>query len=194
MSGLGAELSVRDRVVQIVDDEEIEQAVVVEVEPSGGDGPRLAEFWDDSGYARFRGDIGEGAIAVVVEELIAVHAGDVEVDEAIVVVIASGNAHGVAGALESCFFGHVGEGAVTVVTVETIPIARIRLFEGGDCGAVGEEDIQKAVVVEVEESYAPYHGFESVALGAEAVLEDEIDFGSVDCVFELDWEFCGGVF
>ncbi len=48
-------------VLHVVDDEEIELAIVIVVEPCGGGGP-VAVVAD----AGFLGDVGEGAVAVVV--------------------------------------------------------------------------------------------------------------------------------
>ena len=55
--------------------------------------------------------------------------GDVEVFEAVVVVVADGDAHAVADALEAGLFGDVLEGAVLLLVVEAVPV-----FGTGFCG------------------------------------------------------------
>ena len=63
---------------------------------------------------------------------------------------------------------------------------RGRFFERRNCCSVGEEDIEQAVIVVIEESYTADHGFERVALGADAVLESELDLGCLNYVLKLD--------
>ena len=66
---------------------------------------------------RFFADIGEGAVAIVAIENRASVGGDEEVGEAIVVVVARGDAHAEGAAGDAGGPGHVGEGAVAVVLV-----------------------------------------------------------------------------
>ncbi len=78
--------------LQIVDDDEVEQAVVVDVDPGGGDGPERAVLGVGLVEAGFGGDVGESSVAVVVIERVAVDAGDEDVFVAVVVVVADGDA------------------------------------------------------------------------------------------------------
>ena len=73
------------------------------------------------------GDVGEGAVAVVVVERVVMHAGDEDVGMAIVVVVADGHADVEAGAGEAGCVGDVGEFAVAVVAEEAVAIFR-RVF------------------------------------------------------------------
>ena len=78
-------------VVHEAADEEIEAAVVIEVEPDRAGGP--VAFEDFGAEAGLLADIGEGAVAVVVVEDRTAVGGDEEVGEAVVVVVAGGHAH-----------------------------------------------------------------------------------------------------
>src|ERR1700722_19344500 len=109
--------SIRVSPLQIVHNEEIEQAVVVDIDPCSGNCPeravvrvvRLVE-------AGFPGYITEGAIAFVVIERIAVDAGDEDVRMAIVVVVADSDTYIESVAFESGLFRDVGEGAISIVS------------------------------------------------------------------------------
>ena len=71
-----------------------------------------------------RGHVGERAVAVVVIQDVVAVAGDEEVVEAVVVVVADGDRRCPARARQAGLLGDVGEGAVAVVPVETIGRAR----------------------------------------------------------------------
>src|SRR5205085_6970872 len=81
-----------------------------------------------------------------------------EVVEAIVIVVADGDAGGPNAAAETGFFGNVGEGTVAVIAIE--PDGR-----AVGCGvepAPGEEkDVEPAVVIVVQKGDTAAHGFES---------------------------------
>ena len=99
-------------VVDIAGNEEVEPAVAVVVAPGGAGGP-VAER--DAGLF---GNIGEGAVVVVVVEAVLAEVGDVEVGPAVVVVVADGHAEAPAVVGDAGFCGDVGEGAVMVVVEE----------------------------------------------------------------------------
>src|ERR1035438_2690045 len=80
----------------VVGDEEIQQAVVVVVEPARRDRPHLPALQHGAADARFRRYVAERAIAVVVEELIPVDVGEINVGPAVVIVVAHRHAHAVA--------------------------------------------------------------------------------------------------
>ena len=121
----------------------------------------------------FRGHVGEGAVAVVVVERVAMNAADEDVLVAVVVVVANGHAGIVAGAREARFLGDVLEGAVAVVVKQAVGVFRRSLLKGLDIGAVGEEDIQLAVVVVVEDGDAAGHRLGRVALRGFAAIQRE---------------------
>ncbi len=104
----------------------IQMAVVVEIKETRGDGPAPAR---DS---CFGSDISEGSVAVVVVEDIFSVAGHEKVWEAIIVIIADGDAHAVvtsAGVGQARGFRHVRETATFVLAVQPVPVARIGAIE-----------------------------------------------------------------
>ena len=102
-----------------VHDEEVEPAVVVEVEGLGADGA------PGGAAEHLLGDVGEGAVAVVAVELAAAeHVGDEQVELAVVVVVEDGHVAAPAQPLQAGLLGHVGEGAVAVVVVEDVVFLR----------------------------------------------------------------------
>ncbi len=158
--------------LQIVDDEQIEQSVVIHVDPDGGNRPQRAVLGIiplvEAGFLRH---IGEGAVAIVVIKRVAVNAGDEDVRMSIVVVVADGNAD-----IESCpfqpgLFCHVRERAVAVVAEEAVEVLRRGFLQRCDVGAVGEEDIGAAIAVVVEDRDAAGHGFRDVFGGALTAVE-----------------------
>src|SRR5579859_4905027 len=80
--------------LQIVDDEEIEKAIVVDVDPNCCDGPQRPKFrivnLVESGLLR---RVGKCTVAVVVIKSVAMDAGDKDVRVAVVVVVADGHAY-----------------------------------------------------------------------------------------------------
>ena len=102
--------------VEIIGDEEVEEAVAIALD-EGAAGGVVDAGLEESGFLR---DIDEGAVAVVVVETILAIAGDEDVVEAIVVVVADADAHGPDSVAEASFFGDVGKGAVAIIFVEAI--------------------------------------------------------------------------
>ena len=164
--------------LDVVDDEEVQAAVVVVVEPGGRDRPVMALEAGCAGYVL------EGAVAAIVEQGVAVDAGDEQVGEAVVVIVARGDADVVACAAHSGFVGDVLEGPVVAVAVEAIAILRAGLFERWLFGAVGEIDVGIAVVIVVEDGDAAGHGFDLVLLGRGGVAQHEGDAGMGGAVLE----------
>jgi len=127
--------------------------------------------------AGFFGDVGEGAIAVVVVENDGIPVGDVDVFVAIVVVIADGDAHGEAFAGDAGLRGDIGEGAVAIVAVEMIGgIGAIGVGVIGDAfeiTATENVEVEQAVVVVVEPNASGACGFKDGTefLFAEGMLE-----------------------
>lgn len=100
-------------------------------------------------------------------------AGDEDIREAIVIVVTDGDTDVEAFAGETGFGGDVGEVAFAVIREQTVGVLGGRLFEGSDIGAVGEEDVEIAVVVEVEDGDATGHGFRGVTLRGFGIFEAE---------------------
>src|SRR5262249_10452504 len=99
-------------VVDETADEQVEQAVVVVIEPDGAGGP-VRE--DQPGLF---GDVAEGAVSVVVIQSRAAVCRDEQIGAAVIVIVPHGNAHAEAlTAGKSGFLGHIGESAVAVILV-----------------------------------------------------------------------------
>ena len=134
-----------ERRVQVIRDEEIEAAVAIVVDPGAARAVAHVVLLQ----ARLRGDVGERAVAVVVIEHVLAAAGDEQIVEAVVVVVADGDRRRPARARQARFRRHVGERAVAVVLVQAIGRAR-----GAPSRRVPleHEQIEPAVVVVVEEA------------------------------------------
>src|SRR5262249_49482199 len=142
--------------------EQIQPSVVIVVEKSGGGRPAAGA---DSGL---RGDIGERAIAAIAVKGVPAIRGDVEIRESIVVVIADCYAHAVVvpGGGDPRLPGYIRKAPVTILAVQPVPIRGIapREVSGELCRivqlpAVHQEDVEKSVVIVVEQSHAATHGF-----------------------------------
>ena len=142
-----AEHVVLRRPLHVVADEEIEQAVAVEVEPQR----RRAERRAAAEAARLR-DVDERALAGIAEQPVLADAGDEEVGKAVVVEVADGDAHPVHLHVEAGGARDVGERAVAVVAIqrERRPLPLVP----GPVHAVDEQDVLPAVGVVVEERAA----------------------------------------
>ena len=124
-----------------VGDEEIEEAIVVDVGPDGG----LAWRYDHVGQTALPGDVSEGAVAVIAQQGLAhaelpAAAEDKQVHAAVVVVVGGYYIEAAELIGEASLGGAVGEGAVAVVVVVAQRVADI---------GTGDDDVEIAVVVEV---------------------------------------------
>src|SRR5207245_2346181 len=96
----------------VVADEEVEEAVPVDIHPGAARAPAAAL---DTGGA---GDLVEPFPTLIAEEPAAADAGHIEIGEAVVVVITDGAAHAVHRDIDTCSVGHVFKRAVSFVAVE----------------------------------------------------------------------------
>src|SRR5579863_1634565 len=174
--------------LQIINDDQVEQAIVVYVDPRRGHRPQRAIFGIGLAQSGFRGDVGKRAVAIVVVKSVAVDAGDEDVFVAIVVVVANGHANVVASARQSGFFGDVGEVAVAVVFEETVGVFWRILVERFDVGSVSKEDVEFAVIVVIKNGHPAGHGFGRMAFRSFVGIEFEID----RLVGEADWTISAG--
>ena len=120
-------------------------------------------------------------------ERVTAKAGYVDIFEAVVVVVAHGHPHIVVVLRhpgEAGLFRDIGKRAIGILMIEPIPelavgLVRQLVIRHGivDLGAIREEDIEAAVVVVIEESYAAAHGFYQVLVrgGGAFVLEIDLD-------------------
>src|SRR5258708_25789998 len=95
----------------------------------------------------------ESSLAGVAKKTALPHAGDENVGETVVIIIADGNSHSIELDVEACAARHVGKRAVAVVAVEpqsgSLAFARTERSEcvPGPVHAVHKKDVLPAVVV-----------------------------------------------
>ncbi len=153
--------------VEVVGDVEVEIAVAVVVEKARAGAPLRGAARDPGGGRH----VGEGAVAVVLVEDVGTEARDEEIEVAVPVVVADGDA-GLVGALAGAapvharLRGHIRERPVLVVAVEDV---------GGARRAVHEVEILEAVVVVVDPGDARAEGLDHVLLGRGSRLVHERD-------------------
>ena len=175
----------------VVIHDQIEQAVIVVVEPGGHHTQRAGRFAADAGGRRH---IGESAVAVVVVKRVAAGAGNEEVLVAVVIVVADGHAEVEIEILtgQARFDGDILECAVGFLLQEAVVKRRIGLFHFRKLGAVGEEDVQQAVVIEIEEGHAAAHGLRKIFVPLRAVVADVGEVGARRHVGEVGAFGSGG--
>ena len=175
--------------MQVVHDEQIQQSVVVDVHPRAADGPQRPEFRIClRGEAGFLGDIGERAVPVVVIERVVINAADEDIFVAVVVVVANGDAGIVTSSREARLRRDVSEVAGAVVLEQAVRVFRRVLHQRVDVGAVGEIQIELAVVVVIEDGDATLHGFGRMTVWRLAAIEAKID----GTVREANWAWNRG--
>ncbi len=146
--------------IDIVADEKIEIPVAIEIHPRGASRPvRII----DAGFAR---DIGEGTVAIIVIEHVAAEVGHVEIEEAVVIIVAGSHAHAIADVSHSGFFSDVDESQLTRFGQQIFeqPVARFpagrgreERFAAVEGRALHQIDVQVAVVIVVEQRHAGTH-------------------------------------
>ena len=169
-------------VVQVVPDEQIEPAVAVVVEEGGGNAP------PGTGGAGLGRDVGERPVPLVPVHLVGPEPRQVEVDRAVVVVVAGGHAHAVAARGDARLVRHVPEPQpalpagprLEIVAIQ--PVAR-RLPRGRrqewiavpEPSALHQVDVEVAVVVVVEQAHPGAHHLGLVEPAAHPVDVDEVE-------------------
>ncbi len=139
-------------------------AVAVVIDEGAAGVPALQTAGGAGGDAGFAGDIGKGAVAIVVIESAVAPVGDEEIVMAVIVVIADAYALSPAGAAQTGGGSDVGKRAVAIVLIEAVGgLLALDRF-GFEAGAVDQEDIEPAVVIEIEEGGAAAGGFEQKAI------------------------------
>ena len=114
-----AENVVLRRPLHVIADEQVEQAIAIVVEPQRGGAEALA-LAESAGI----GHVHECSLAGVMEQAVLTDAGDEDVREAIVVVIADRDAHAIQFDIEAGAGGHVRESAVVVVAIKARVVRR----------------------------------------------------------------------
>ena len=163
---------------------EIHPAIFVEIERDDADGGREIFFFEVDGG----GERSEFAFARIdVDGCAGLAAGEDEIDGAIVVEIAGGEASAGGVEVESGFGGDVGEGAVAVVAPENIVRGLLRGARGG--GLHGDVEVEVAVVIVVDEGEADAAGLAANADGFGDVGELAVFVvEKMDAVGEADGE------
>src|SRR5882762_3417993 len=180
--------------IDVTGHEQVELAVIVVVEESGARAPPAG---GDSG--RFR-DVGERAISVVVVQRVAAVVGHVDIFEAVVVIVAHGDAHSVVvlrHSGEARLFRDVGKRAVGVLVIEPVRelpvglVGELAVRHGiVDLCAIDKEDVEPSIVVVIQQCYAASHGLDQVLVRGRGVFVFEIDSRGLGDVREL--HFGGG--
>ena len=171
-----------ERPLEVVGDEEVQPAVVVEIQEGRARLQGVARHRD----ARPGGHVGEAPVAFVVVEHVVAVVRDQDVHVAVVVVIPDGHPLGVAldaRAAQSRLEGHVDEPPAAGVAEEAIEGGRVRAHVLGRGRPVQEEKVHPAVVVVVEGGHRPAERLERVLHVGREVLLDEAHaprFGFVD--------------
>jgi len=123
----------------------------------------------------FGGDVGEGAIAIVVVENVAAKVGNQEIHVAVVVVVTGGHTHSVQAALKASLLRHVSERPIAIVPVKAVPEARVgfvrrRAMRHGieNLRSIYKKQVEPAIVVVVEHGDSANHRFGQVLLAGAA--------------------------
>src|ERR1700689_1787298 len=99
--------------LHVVCNYEIEFAVAVVIHPRGAGGELV---WTEQ--AGGPGDIGESAVAIVVEEMALSKSGDEDVIETVVVIVADCHSHAEHGHGQSGLAGYIGKSSIAIVVVQ----------------------------------------------------------------------------
>src|SRR5215468_1715826 len=159
--------------LEIVNNDQVEEAVVVNVNPRSRNRPERAVFrirLVETGLGR---DISESPVPVVVIERVAIDAGDEDVFKPIVVVVSDGNARVVARSSQSCLLRDVGEVSLAIILEKAVVVLRRIFLLRLQIGTVREENVELAVIVVIENGNASFHGFGRVMLGTFVAVEFE---------------------
>ena len=141
--------------MHVATNDQVEEAVVIQIDPGGGTRPSTAA------HARLLGNIGKGAVAVVMVQAVTAIASHIQVLKAIVIVVGYGDAHAIANPLQTRLLGDVLKGSIRLLMIQAIPVfgAGLPRNESFRCGigerrTIREEDIQTAVIIAIEERHA----------------------------------------
>ena len=151
--------------VDVVGHEEVEAAVPVVVEQRAAGAPAPGR-----GESRARRHVLEGAVALVAKQPALAPVRDVEVVEAVVVVVADAGALAPPVLHEPGLGRDVLEGGIAAVAVQ-VGGRLLPLGKPLERGAVGEEHVEPPVVVDVDERHAAPGGLEQVAVGVTTAVD-----------------------
>ena len=155
--------------IGIVRNYKVKQAVIVVVEPRCVHTECLVRLATN---ARFLRDVGECPISIVVVENISARTADEQVLIAVVVVISNGDAE-VEVEVRSRQAGSCGDvlkRSVRLLMEQAVVERRVHLFQFRELRAVCEENVESAIVVEIENCDAPTHRLREVFPARQAVV------------------------
>ncbi len=172
--------------LDVIHDEQVQQTIVVVIEPARRDGPHFAAIVQGAAQARFRGYVRERTVAIIVKELISIDVGHKQVGPAVIIVVPHCHAHPIAGSGHSGALGDVRERSIAVVVEQAVVILRSRFHQRRHLGSVDQVNVEQAVSVVVEQRNASGHGFRLVLFRSRAVLRDKMHAGFWSDVLERD--------
>src|SRR5262249_45658243 len=135
------------RPFHVVADKEIEEAIAIEIKPEGGGTERAASA--QPGRSRY---IDEGALPGISQQAILPHAGNKNVGESIIIVVADGDAHAVHFQVEPGAACDISKSAVAVVAIEA-QRGSLALV-AWPVHSVDQQDVLPAVGIVIQESTA----------------------------------------
>ena len=128
-------------------------------------------------------DVEECSLPSIAKQTVLAHAGDVNIREAVVVVVTNGHTHAVHFNVESGLLRHVGECSVSIVAIEA---------KGGSVavmsrpvGAVDEQDVLPAVGIVVEKCATRTEGFGKQLSTVGAAVVAKLESGGLRDIDQL---------
>src|ERR1700722_14502317 len=165
-------------ILNVAKHDEIQQSIVVEVNPRRARGPSAAA------NARLVGDVSKSAVANVVVELVATVRGPIQIFEAVVIVVTDGDSHSVSHTLKPGFFRHIFERSICFLMKKTVPIfwtgfLRNRSLECRVCDrrTIDKENVEASIIIIVKESDSAAHRFRQIVFCAMRRLVLEMNTG-----------------
>src|SRR6266851_3265685 len=170
----------------VVGDKQIKQPVIVVIRPRGRYRPHLLAFVHSAAHAGLVSEVGKSPISVVVKKLIAGDAGKINIRPAVVIVVADGNAHAVAGASQARFVGHVSKRQIMVVAIQAVLVLRTVLFKRWNRGAVDHVDVQVAVAIIVQQRNPSDHGLRLVLIRGRRAVGNKTNSRALGNLFKAN--------
>ncbi len=153
--------------VDVVGHDQIELAVAIIVDEGAARAPGFAAARD----MRFFADVGERAIAIVVVENVFAVVRNIQIFEAVVVVIAHAHALTPTGVGQAGSCGDIGERAVVIVAVE-VACRSFARWQGFQRRAVDDENVGPAVIVVIKDGNTGPRSLDDVFLRVFAAEND----------------------
>src|ERR1700722_10835439 len=161
--------------VDVGAEEQVEMTVAIIVDKGAASAPLRG----GQQQARFTGHIGERAVAIIAKQDILVIIRDEQIVQTIVVVIADGHARDPARTRQAGFRGDIEERSIAIVLVQPVAGSHGRSPKSS---ATQNQNVEPAVVIEIEERDAASDGFQNVLLSIDA----SINAGSIKAGLSRD--------